>query len=854
MINFFRDLHIDRPSFWIGFIAGSLIWLVLRRLGPTLRDFWRWLKERITTARTELLVGTEVRHRNDTVNRVQALHLASPLFSLEEIFIEPHFLAPPAPVEPQGSPPRQDITEYVLPFLPDWPRMGSNYGAPTLRFLEALQADSHLIIIGDSGTGKTVALAYLAIQLARHAIDTGPYANRVPFFIHVNELVLTDEQPTTCLAPLQAAISAHASTLTLPKLAGFIANTFEAGRAVLLLDGFDEIPPHVQEETILFLNSLLDEYPDIRVIITASQQLTGLPGLNFYSLVLAPWDIQQRAAFIQRWSARWMKYIVQPDPEGGEDPINPILLNGWLLVDQERFTPLELTLKVWGAYARDIPGPTGRDAIEAYVKRMTVGISEGQKVLEQLAAQMLFTLRSTISRKDAEQFISTQNAPQLSFEQTDDSSNVGNQEISGEEPQASAIPEQRKAGEKTISGSRVLSDLIENGLVISRPDGLLSIVHPIIAAYLAAENIAVPGEGESLVSQPDWTSKDLTLRFLAIHKDIGSWLAPYLNNLSSDLLMKNIFTASRLLTYSPSNAAWTTAIIRNLAGILQNGTYPISLRARAIAALVEANLPGVDTLFRQSQRAKDPIQVQLAALGSGAIRDVKAIAGLTELLGESLPNIRRAACLALVYIGTDAALEAVASALLHADEELRIIAAEALANHPEEGYPILEEGSKMDDVLVRRAVVAGLQRVGQPWAQEILARMRLEDNQWVVQDAATQALEELAQPYSRLPKPVPELSETPWLIAFASERGIGIAPGKPATNLIYLALKEGNEEQQLAALQYLGRCGDQDAILPIYEAYFTSSEEVKDAAYQALWLLDAGGLEIPAPMQFGFNL
>jgi hypothetical protein len=39
----------------------------------------------------------------------------------------------------------------------------------------------------------------------------------------------------------------------------------------------------------------------------------------------------------------------------------------------------------------------------------------------------------------------------------------------------------------------------------------------------------------------------------------------------------------------------------------------------------------------------------------------------------------------------------------------------------------------------------------------------------------------------------------------------------------------------------------------LYEVYFTGSGEVKDAAYQALWLLDAGGLELPAPMQFGFN-
>ena len=853
MINFFRNLHIDRLSFWLGFFAGSLIWLILRRLGPTLVDFWHWFKERIVVARTDLLVGTEVRHLNDTVNRVQGQHLAAALFSLEEIFIEPNFLAPPAPVEPNVVPPRQDITENVLPFLPDWPRLGHIYGAPTFRLLEALQADSHLIIIGESGSGKSVALAYIAIQLARRVIDQGPYMDRVPFFMHVNDLMLSGEPAETPLAPVQAAISTHASTMTLPRLATFIANTFEAGRAALLLDGFDEIPPHNQEEIVQFLQTLLAVYPETRIIITADQQLTGLPALNFYPLALAPWDVFQRAAFIQRWSARWMKYIVQPSPEGVEEPINPILLNGWLLVDLEPFTPLELTLKVWGAYARDIPGPTGQDAMEAYITRLTVDIPKGQQALEQLSAQMLFTLRSSINRKEAEQFINPFAAPPAIFTPLDDTIEEDPDAIALDEVPKSLTSDKRPASQDTINVSRVLPDLIENGLLISQPGGQISVVHPLIAAYLAAKAIGEKNEGESLVSQPDWTGKNLALRFLAANKDISGWLAPYMSEPASDLLMKKLLIASRWLVNAPSKAAWATTIMRKLAGILQNETFPLSLRARAVAALVEANIPGTDVLFRQCQNGKDPIQVQLAILGSGAIRDTKVIPELSNRLNESLPNIRRAACLALVSLGTDEALEAVATSLLHADEELRITAAEALANHPEEGYPILEDGSKLDDVLVRRAVVAGLQRVAQPWAEEILARMRVEDSQWVVQNAATQALEELAQPDSRLPKPLPELSETPWLIAFAGEHGMGIAPGKPATDLVYMALKQGNEEQQLAALYYIGRCGDEGSILPLYESYFTSTGEVQDAAYQALWLLDAGGLDLPAPMQFGFN-
>ncbi len=401
--------------------------------------------------------------------------------------------------------------------------------------------------------------------------------------------------------------------------------------------------------------------------------------------------------------------------------------------------------------------------------------------------------------------------------------------------------------------ARALPALIESGLLASYSGGQISIAHPLIAAYLAANAIMDKTEGGSLVSQPDWNGKQLALRFLAANQDMDGWLTPYLSEPANDILMKQLLIASRWLGYASSKAAWTITVIRKLADILQNNAFPLGLRARALAALVEANKPGVDILFRQYLSQKDPIQVHLAALGCGAIQDNKAISGLNKLLSDTRPNIRRAACLALVSIGTDEALEAVATALLHADEDLRITAAEALANHPEEGFPVLKDGSKLDDVLVRRAVVAGLQRVAQPWAEEILARMQVEDSQWVVQNAATQALEELSQPNGRLPKPLPELSETPWLIAFAGEHGMGIVPGKPAMDLVYLALKEGNEEQRLAALHYLGRCGDESSIIPLYEAYFSSTGEVKEAVYQTIWLLEAGGLNMPAPMQFGFK-
>jgi hypothetical protein len=131
--------------------------------------------------------------------------------------------------------------------------------------------------------------------------------------------------------------------------------------------------------------------------------------------------------------------------------------------------------------------------------------------------------------------------------------------------------------------------------------------------------------------------------------------------------------------------------------------------------------------------------------------------------------------------------------------------------------------------------------------------MQVEDSQWVVQNAASQALEALRLPDPHIPRPLPALHETPWLIAFAGKKGIGVVPGKPAFDLVLLAVKEGEEEERLAAMHYLGLHGEESAILPLYQVYYTCEGELREAALRALWLLAASGLSLPPPIQFGFK-
>jgi HEAT repeat protein len=243
--------------------------------------------------------------------------------------------------------------------------------------------------------------------------------------------------------------------------------------------------------------------------------------------------------------------------------------------------------------------------------------------------------------------------------------------------------------------------------------------------------------------------------------------------------------------------------------------------------------------------------IPLAALGSGALKDMKAIHALEELMQAPVGAVRRAVCLALVAIGAEKSMEAVARALLQGDEELRRAAAEALANDPAEGHAMLKEGATLADILVRRAVVHGLARVGQAWAIETLQRMQVEDDQWAVRNLANQYLEQMQHIDSRVPRPLAAPSEAPWLIAFAGKQKVGIPRGGPATDLLLSAFKQGDTEERLAALPYLKRVANEGIINALYNAVYGEDPEVREAAFYALEEISANGLKLPHPNQFG---
>jgi HEAT repeat protein len=783
------------------------------------------------------------------------MHLASSLFSLDEILQEPRLIAPPARVEPGLVGIQEDIISQTLPYMPAWPELAAIYRAPTIGVAEAIAGGSNIVIVGAAGMGKTVALAQLASLAANLQVkleaDSGLEA--IPYLYHVADLQFPFDSSKDPISNIINAASENAPIFDLRRLPAFIQQTFKNGQALLLIDGFDELDPAGQHHVVEWFKALLQTHPRIRIVTTGCvDQLTGLISLGFNPLALIAWDAPRSLRFIQQWGELWSRMVaIESWSETSPEQVDPILLNTWLTNDNTGLTPFELTLKAWGAYAGDSLGPRVLDAIATHVRRVA---PSGTPVaaLELLAMQVVLTSQPIFDPRQArgwvKQYDIVEDKPIESAESI--TKTEAGEEVPLTDSQKIRIKKSR-AGE-AVPTHGLLSKMVESGLLVSHSNSKMRFLHPVLNGYLAGQAIGDNDADTTLLALPDWDGKTLSLRYLAARGD-ASAVADILLKESELPLHNSVFAVARWLRDAPRETAWRSKAFASLLTILQAEGQPLGLRGQAMAAFASSGDPGAATLFRQLLSSRSFELIPLAALGSGALRDMKATDALEELMQAPVSAVRRATCLALVAIGTEKSLEGVARALLQGDEELRRAAAEALANDPIEGHPVLKEGATLPDILVRRAVVHGLSRVGQPWAIEILQQMQVQDDQWAVRNLANQYLEQMQKIDPRVPRRLTVPSESPWLIEFAGKQKMGIPRGGPATDVLLNAFKQGDTEERLAALPYLKRVANEGIIGALYNAMYGEDPEVREAAFYAIEEIGANGIRLPHPNQFGLG-
>jgi HEAT repeat protein len=835
----------------IGYVLGIISVFLYERARPLLKQ----IRENANTRREEALVrrtsGLENNHRRLTLRRAQGMHLAAPMFALDEILQEPRLIAPPALVKPGVTGIQEDIISQTLPYMPEWPELAAIYRAPTLELVEAITGGGNVVIVGAAGTGKTVALAHLASQAANLQVQLTEGKDAIPFHYHIADLQLPFDSSRDPLTVLINAAGERAPVFDLRKMPEFIKQSFAGGTALLLIDGFDEVDPQTQANLVAWFKALIDTHPRVRIVTTGTaNQLNGLINLGFHPLALMAWGERRISGFIQQWGDTWQQ-ILYGTNNSETNPIDASILNEWVGMDNTGLTPFELTLKVWGAYAGDSLGSRVLDFIATHLRRVAPG-GTPVAALELLAMQVVLTSQPIFDPRTARSWVKQYDI--VEDTQSESTGPIATAEDSEPVPvtdtQRIRIKKSRAGAAKPSYG--LLSKMVDSGLLVSHPNEKMRFLHPVFNGYLAGQAIGDNDSDTTLLAQPEWDGKTLALRYLAARSD-ASAVADILLDESDLPLHNSTFVVARWLRDAPRNVKWRAKVFASLLSILQAEGQPITLRAQAMAAFITSGDPGVATLFRQLLTSRSFEVIPLAALGSGAMHDRKSVSLLEEVIQAPMGAVRRAACLALVAIGMDKSFEVVAHALLQGDDELRRAAAQALANDEQEGHPVLREGATLADIMVRRAVVHGLARVEDPWAIELLKTMQVEDDQWAVRNLANQYVEEISNRDPRVPKYLSDPSETPWLIEFAGKQGTGIPRGGPATDILITAFKYGETEERLAAIPYLKKNANEGIVGTLYNGMYGEDPEVREASFLAIKEIAANGMKLPHPNQFGLG-
>ncbi|MEU4240437.1 NACHT domain-containing protein [Actinoplanes sp. NPDC026619] len=359
-------------------------------------------------------------------------------------------------------------------------------GAGAERVEQALAKRTRTLIRGDAGAGKSTLLRWLAVTAARQAF-TGSLAEwngRVPFLIKLRSWSAALPRPEQFLTGVADPI-----TGTMP--AGWVHRQLDEGRALLLVDGVDELPVERRPRVRAWLKELLDTYPSSLVVVTSrppAAPVRWLDAEGFESLTLERLSSADVRALIDQWhrAARTSPSLPCPSHELAryEQALltqlaanrhlyrlagNPLLAAMLCALNLDRET--HLPPDRMGIYQAAVDMLLQRRDTERGVPSTMPAMTarERLQLLQDLAWRLSLNGKSELTRTDAEDFLT-----------------------------------RRLAGMPRVEApaADVLTHLIERSGILREPAaGRIDFVHRTFQEYLAAREAAEQNMGGMLATQ-----------------------------------------------------------------------------------------------------------------------------------------------------------------------------------------------------------------------------------------------------------------------------------------------------------------------------------------------------------------
>ncbi|HUX76220.1 MAG TPA: HEAT repeat domain-containing protein [Anaerolineae bacterium] len=786
--------QFDVGSALIGAAVALLLAGLAYRYRDALRQGWKAALAPLGQWQARLQASAEDRYRELVAIRARSLVIPAGAVSLDSIFIEPR-LFPPAPVP-------ESLSE-IEP-VPIGPR--------ALPLHQTLGGHPRLVILGTPGAGRTTSLAYVALACARVARDgdsaarvpaLGPVQERLPLCVPLpamdwSEADGADEHERDGTERLlHAAVAAVGGS---SGMARALRQRLEAGQAVVLADGWDELSPQQRGQAAAWLTGRVDALPgNLWLVGAGTRGYARLIDAGFVPLTLAAWDAGQVEAFARRW-------VEICTPAGESTPVVVRRLVAALQgAARAGAPPLELALRALVVHT-DGEAPTRRAAL--FDRALDCLLWQEKEpwlsgVCRAILGQVTLSLqqegRATVTRAEIDAAIETALPP-------------------SEERPARAVAHVFHA----LTGAR--------GLLRPEGPGHYAPAHPLWQAYLAARQLAAvdPAELVEQLDDPCWAE---VLRFYAELGDMGPLVAAWLHR-PADMFHTHLHRLSSWIGVAPEDAGWRDGAMATLARAFLQPGLPGPVRQALAESLAATGAPGLTYFFKQATQHPDAGVRVAAALGLTRTVSEADLAALEAVIADESAAVRAAVVRRLAHLGIDAATRWLARIVMAGDETLSPIAGEALARCGEEGVTFLREAVESEDAMVRRAAVLGLAQVK---ARELLEKLAREDGQWIVRSAALAALDELDERESISGvAPPPEVEQLPWLISWAASQREGVEVGDAARRMLRRAMSAGDAPVRLAAAQTLAQVGRPDDVELLKTALSDDDPSVANAALEAL--------------------